>query len=246
MTADRPWLRWGISFAVVVLVHLLGALAMLLWARQPPPVAQVRPPQAVMVELAPLPTAPPAPPTELPAGPRQHEAAATPPNAPTVPRLPPAPPVPPSPAVARAAATVPPDPNPAASHAAPSEAASASAPPQVAAAAGSRYAAQQSSAGSDSPLPADWQAQLLGHLERFKRYPRAAQRMRYQGVVAVRYRVDRVGNVLAVELARGSGHAPLDEEALAAVRRASPVPQPPADIPGDPVEVTTPVQFLLR
>ena len=45
---------------------------------------------------------------------------------------------------------------------------------------------------------------------------------------------------------RSSGFALLDQETLDTVQRASPVPVPPADVAGDPVEVMVPVAFYLR
>lgn len=122
----------------------------------------------------------------------------------------------------------------------------ASAPPSLQAPPDTHYAAVQSMSGGPQQAMVTWQAQVLGHLEKFKRYPRGAQRYRYEGTVRVRYKVNRQGTVLSVHLDSSSGHQELDAEALAAVQRASPLPQPPTDIPGDPVEVSTPIAFFLR
>lgn len=91
-----------------------------------------------------------------------------------------------------------------------------------------------------------WQSRLLGHLEGFRRYPTRALRQRQEGVTYLRFSVDRRGGVGAVRLERGSGSDLLDAEALEVVRRAQPVPAPPPEIEGDPVEVVVPVQFRLR
>jgi TonB family protein len=48
--------------------------------------------------------------------------------------------------------------------------------------------------------------------------------------VLLRIAVDRDGTVRAVDVVRSSGVAALDAEALAAVRRASPLPAPPDDL----------------
>lgn len=241
---QRPCLRWLGSFALVLLAHAL-LLAVLLWPGRTTLQHRPPPPQAVMVELAPLPRAPAVAASDLAPGPAQREALAA-PATPTPTSAKPLATTPSLPLPTHAAAVLPSGQDTAPPQTAASQAAQASAPPRVEAANGAQYAAAQSSAGSQSVAFADWQARLLGHLERFKRYPRAAQRMHYQGAAAVRYRVDRHGNVLAAELAQGSGYLPLDEEAMAAVRRASPVPPPPAEIAGDPVEVTTPVQFSMH
>jgi len=91
-----------------------------------------------------------------------------------------------------------------------------------------------------------WQAQLLAHLQRYRRYPRQAERQRQQGVSYVRFAVDRQGRISQPQIERASGYRLLDEETLATVRRASPVPPPPPDVSGNPVEVVVPVSFYLR
>lgn len=104
-------------------------------------------------------------------------------------------------------------------------------------------AAPRASAGSSGVSPAKWQAQLMAHLERLKRYPPGARRRREEGVVQVRFVVDDGGNVRSAQIVRSSGYAELDEAVVALVRRASPVPAPP---PGAPREIVAPVQFNVR
>jgi protein TonB len=105
-----------------------------------------------------------------------------------------------------------------------------------------RTAARQSMAGlfSSSMTPARWQSRLMAHLERRKRYPAGARSRGEVGVAAVRFTIDDSGNVLNVALARSSGFPDLDEEVVALVRRASPVPAPP---PGANKTITAPVRF---
>lgn len=248
---EPSWLRWAVSGSAVLVAHLLAAAVLWWWpawhAPEPVPLHA----QAVMVELAAATRAPSALPTELPPGSLQQEQAAR----TAVPGRDPTPPRPPEPrqvvaennvalsrqvpAVTQARGQPQQD-----SDSAP--ASDASAPPSVQAPQSHQYQASEAVAGTTSRALADWQGQVLGHLERFKRFPRVAQRRRYEGVVQMRYAVDRQGNVLDASVARSSGHDALDAEALAAVRRASPLPPPPTDIPGDPVKVTTPVEFFLR
>ncbi|ENO83885.1 hypothetical protein, partial [Thauera linaloolentis] len=63
---ERAGLRWAGSLGIVLLAHAALIAAALRWhaprEAEPPP----QPASAVMVELAPLPAAPPAPPTALP------------------------------------------------------------------------------------------------------------------------------------------------------------------------------------
>lgn len=108
-----------------------------------------------------------------------------------------------------------------------------------------RTAAQKTSVGSSSSSvsPARWQSRLMAHLERRKRYPSDARSRKEQGTAFVRFQIDESGNVLSVSLSRSSGFAALDEEVVAMVRRASPVPAPP---PGASKTVVAPVQFTIR
>ncbi|MCD7097032.1 energy transducer TonB [Stenotrophomonas sp. MMGLT7] len=235
--------RWIGSLGLVLAVHAI-VIGGVLWRQShdpsPPLPASA---EAVMLELAPLPTAPPAPPTDLPPGPPQQERRKAQPKAEPTPM--PTPRRVPRQEQAEVAEPQQSDER----HndeSADIDVARSSAPPSVQAPPGSRYAASQSSSGGAGQARATWQAQVLGHLERFKRYPRPAQRRRQEGVVLMQFSVNRQGQVLQARIARSSGHESLDAEALATVQRASPLPPPSADIPGDPVEVTTPVEFFLR
>jgi protein TonB len=91
-----------------------------------------------------------------------------------------------------------------------------------------------------------WQGQLLGRLQRFKRYPDHARFRREEGVTYLTFSMDRAGHVLAAAIARTSGSTALDSETLALVRRAEPLPAPPPEMPGDAITLTVPVRFSLR
>jgi len=68
---------------------------------------------------------------------------------------------------------------------------------------------------------------LLKHLNQFKRYPEAAKLRHEQGVVFVRFMIDRSGHVLSTSIARSSGSKTIDAEMLEAVKRADPLPRIP-------------------
>lgn len=91
-----------------------------------------------------------------------------------------------------------------------------------------------------------FQKALLRHLNRHKRYPAGARAKREQGVVYVRFAMDRHGRVLRAGIERRSKYIPLDEEGLALLQRAQPLPEPPTEIEGDPLEMVVPVEFSLR
>jgi protein TonB len=98
-------------------------------------------------------------------------------------------------------------------------------------------------ASAPSERPADWQSRVLGRLNAVKSYPSSARARRQQGVVLIRFTLDRTGAVLAVALAQSSGFALLDREALALPKRASPLPEPPEDMKGQRIELVVPVEF---
>ncbi|PZQ46836.1 MAG: energy transducer TonB [Rhodovulum sulfidophilum] len=105
-----------------------------------------------------------------------------------------------------------------------------------------RAAQSAAGAGSSATNP-KWQARLMAHLERRKRYPAAARRRGDEGVATVRFSIDASGNVQSVRLLRSSGIPELDQEVVAMVQRASPVPAPP---PGTKLDIAVPVRFNLR
>lgn len=247
--------RWGISFVAVVLVHATVVAAALWWQASRPPAVPGESSDAVLMDLAPLDSAPPAPPTDLAQGPQLQAQ-----DAPQASKVAPAPTAPAAtPAAVSHAASTPALPAveaadavlPQQSHAQipspPPAAVQASAPPSMQAPPGQQYASSQDSSGdAHTDALAQWQAQVLGRLSRFKRYPHGARAHGSQGMAWVRYAVDRQGQVLSAELARSSNSQALDGEAVAAVHRASPLPAPPAEITGDPVIVVTPVVFSLK
>jgi len=87
---------------------------------------------------------------------------------------------------------------------------------------------------------------VLSHLYRHKRYPRAARAHRDEGVVVLRFAMDRHGRVLHFEIIRSSGFADLDEEALALIRRAQPLPAFPNAMREANLDLEVPIEFSLR
>lgn len=225
----RLWL--GSTF-VMTGVHVGALAAVVLWQPAPEPVFP--PPGAMMIELAPL--------AEPPAAPRPPEQAA-----PEVPKPPP---------VQKAEVALPrPKPNPRlkaepAPTPIPTEKLGENEAPPVPV---ETPVAHTDVAPVPSAVPApsgdvvpSWQGALRAHLERHKRYPAAAQFRRQQGAPVVRFIMDRQGKVLSAQLERGCGYSALDDEALALLQRAQPLPAPPLEVPGERIEMRVPVQFFLR
>lgn len=212
--------RWSFSAGAVLAAYSL-LLAAHYWqpARDAPPVEMA----AMMVEMAPQPVIPPEPQPEPPPEP--------PPPEPVVKPLPtPAPPRVEAPPVSDIAL---PEPEPQEVAETSEEVVAEPPPPRVdpARAASARIT---------------YEGLLLAHLERNKRYPRIAQSRRQEGVPYVRFVATRDGKVLSAKLERSSGHASLDEEALALLERAQPLPPFTEEMLEAQLEMIVPIQFFLR
>ena len=71
--------------------------------------------------------------------------------------------------------------------------------------------------------------------------------MRHQeGVVSIRFTMDRTGHVLSYELAKTSGSEALDREAQELLKRAEPLPAIPAAFARDTLDLVVPVEFFLH
>ena len=95
-------------------------------------------------------------------------------------------------------------------------------------------------------VQASWEKALVKHLNQFKRYPDIARARGNQGDVTVQFTVDRTGHVIAARVLQSSGSSTLDEEALAVLKRADPLPAAPAPIAGMTFDLTLPIQFRIR
>ncbi|WP_186416901.1 TonB family protein [Bosea sp. CS1GBMeth4] len=100
--------------------------------------------------------------------------------------------------------------------------------------------AAQGTASQPMVSTASWRGSLIAHLNRYKRFPAGAS----PGTVQVAFAIDRSGNVLSSRVVGSSGDSALDGEAAAMIRRASPVPAPPAGVGGGgTVSLSVPVRF---
>jgi protein TonB len=187
----------------------------------PEPLQEARPPE-------PVEAARPPEPEPLEAAPPEEALAALPPPPPPAPP-PPRPQAEPRRAAPRPAQSAPPAPRPAEAPSAPA-AAAAPVPP----------------APAPRRPPPSYVGALLAALERHKTYPEAARWRRAEGVAILRFAMRRDGTVTAWRIERSTGHADLDEAVERMIRRASPLPSPPPELPGDPVELAVPVRFSLR
>jgi TonB family protein len=119
------------------------------------------------------------------------------------------------------------------------------APPRVdVPAAPSSAAPTQGRSPTAARAQASWERALINHLDRHKQYPSAARSRGAQGIVVVGFRIGGDGNVLASHVAKSSGSAALDEEALAVLKRASPLPVPPEALVM--ADLTLPIRFHIK
>ena len=105
--------------------------------------------------------------------------------------------------------------------------------------------AQRVKGGAPKVEPS-WQTNLMRQLQRFKRYPASAQSRKEEGVVLLSFSLDRSGHVLAHSIARSSGHTDLDNEVMAMIMRAEPLPPFPESMPQPRIDLTVPIRFSLR
>ena len=89
-------------------------------------------------------------------------------------------------------------------------------------------------------------ALVSAHLNRRKLYPAEARQARQQGVVTVRFTVDRNGNVSAASIKRSSGHEVLDRATLDLLQRVAPLPRMPGSMQQGSVTLSLPIDYSLR
>lgn len=122
--------------------------------------------------------------------------------------------------------------------------------PEVDSSSGSNSSASGSTATvgmstAPSDIPSAWKARLLSHLDRYKHFPEAARTRRTEGMALLSFGMDRDGRVLRYYLVRSSGHPELDDEVLAMIERASPLPAVPPEIREQIVQLVVPIRFRL-
>ncbi|MCB1745284.1 MAG: energy transducer TonB, partial [Gammaproteobacteria bacterium] len=82
-------------------------------------------------------------------------------------------------------------------------------------------------------------------LDRSKRYPLQARRRHHEGVVAMRFVIDRDGKLLEHSIQRSSGSGLLDDAARELIASVAPYPPPPRGIGSMPIELVVPIQYRL-
>ncbi|MBD2783667.1 energy transducer TonB [Xenorhabdus sp. DI] len=107
-------------------------------------------------------------------------------------------------------------------------------------------ASYESNSDAIADAKAVWQAEVTGHLNRYKKYPDDAQRRKRTGRPMVKFTVNQLGAVLDSELTRRSGTNSLDREARMVLERSQPLPKPPDVIlTHGRITVELPIDFYL-
>jgi protein TonB len=212
--------RWLLAGAVILTVHAAIVVA-LLWHPRTPPAPELVP--AIAVSLAPVQSAAPEihQQEDLPAGPEMQQADAPPPDPPKQEDQKLEQHVPPPPPAENPDAALPrqePKPLEKPKEVIRPPAPETRAPPK------NEHAGQFTQAASSA-----YNALIVGHLDKYKRYPAAAHNA--VGKATVRFTLNREGKVVDVEITKSSGNTVLDQEAIAIVRRADPFPKFPAAKP---------------
>lgn len=253
--------RWSGLILCSLCLHLSVLLLFLItWQSPPiPMMVPVAPPAAMMIQLSTVASAPPTPQVQVQAGPTQIESESQPEPLPekdasakplpkpaiSKPKLTPPPKIQEKAAVqiAQAKKTAP-------SHARQTTKAAAitSAAPSLPAPPASVATASEEGRSSNAPndTAKTWESELLAKLERLKRYPSYAQRMKQEDIVYLHFAIDRSGHVLNYNIEASRGFSLLDDEARALIRRAEPLPPPPVDVAGERIEMVVPIEFFVR
>ncbi len=98
----------------------------------------------------------------------------------------------------------------------------------------------------DAEATAKYEQLLQAWLEKHKKYPKRAKRMRIEGEGTLRVLIDRAGKAQQISLEQSTGNRLLDKAALEMAERADPFPAMPENDPRQSLEFFAPVAFLLR
>jgi len=102
------------------------------------------------------------------------------------------------------------------------------------------------SAPNNSNALPSWKSQVIGILERNKRYPLEAQARQEHGTSNLAFSLNRQGRVTSARIAASSGSSALDAETLSLVHRVQPFPPPPPEIAGAQISLVVAIRYNSR
>ncbi|HMA73388.1 MAG TPA: energy transducer TonB [Xanthobacteraceae bacterium] len=224
-------MRWGACFAVVMAAHGAAALALLLNPASDSDFDAGAP--VVMIELPEASGAFATPQSDLAPGPTEPEREQTP--APKEETKPPE-------DVAEVALPVPEPPKPEP----PADEKPPTAPPSIVMPPTPSPPVSGATVQPSAALVRRWESALVAHIERFKRYPAEARTRGEQGSARVAFTIDREGWVRESRIVQTSGSPELDQESLAMLTRAQPMPKPPNQVKTSELSFVVPIRFHIR
>ena len=239
----RQWpelVRWLVCFTLALFFHVAGAVVLM--ARWQDDLDAVASAPIILVDLAPLAVAPQTQPTELPPGPLQTESKTEPEPEKAVSEIEPMSATP-EPLLAMTPPLKPPEKT---EQKRERRVDLTSAPSPAERQAERTAAPMPGAAARDSTALPNWKSLLVAQLERHKRYPEAARARGESGVAQLAFSIDRHGGVHGARIARSSGSTALDQETLAMVQRAQPLPPPPPEIAGAQIAIVVPIRYNIR
>jgi len=246
--------RYGAAGVAIVLLHIAVITVALLWYTRPEPAGVTM--QPILIDLAPAPTAQRIQTEDLPPGPEIQEAEAPPVEPPkkevVEEQLPPTAPQPDSLIPAPLKVEPKTEPSPLTSQPVreqmkkPVRKRSVEQSTRAKADRNAPEAPTLNAGASAAAAAASYRSILASHLQRFKQYPGSARANHEQGTTSVNFTVTRNGRVTRSRLAKSSGVASLDQETLALIQRAQPLPPFPPEMREASVSFTVPFSFTMR
>jgi TonB family protein len=87
----------------------------------------------------------------------------------------------------------------------------------------------------------EWVRQIVLKLNAAKQFPHEA--LGRSGTARIAFRIDRAGHIVSTALLQSTGVDALDRDALALIKRAEPLPSPPAEVTEDELQFTVPLIY---
>jgi periplasmic protein TonB len=91
-----------------------------------------------------------------------------------------------------------------------------------------------------------WQIAVINRLQPYMKWPEDAPYWIDQAAPVVQITIDRQGNVLGAKVVGSSGYDSFDKAARKIFKRATTLPPPPPELPGNPLSFTMSVTFTQR